>query len=120
MSEADLPPPEFSEVDGDGNSVRVILRNEFEHRKSFIDAEVEVPISAELYKKLSDRERSIVNYLAEHNIINVTEAANILGVQWRTAKKALESLISKEICEYLPAKRGQKAHNPSQKIRLKV
>lgn len=119
MSDARLPAPEFSEVDTAGNVVRVILRNDFEHRKSFIDASVEVPISADLYRSLSERERTVVNYLAEHSRINVTETKNVLGVHWTTAKKTIDALIDKSICEYAP-KHGQKARDPSLKIRLKT
>ncbi len=119
MSEAELPAPEFSEVDTDGNLVRVVLRNDLEHRKSFIDASVEVPISAALYQSLSERERTVVNYLAEHNQINVTEAKNLLGVHWTTAKKTIDALIRKQVCEYT-AKRGQKARDPSLRIKLRT
>ena len=118
MSAADLPAPEFSEVDTDSNQVRVTLRNDVEHRKAFIDAEIGVPISTELFKSLTERERTVVNYLAERKQINVTEAKQLLSVHWNTAKKVIDGLISKGICEY-EAKRGQKDRDPSRKIRLK-
>jgi ATP-dependent DNA helicase RecG len=119
MSEAELPAPEFSEVDTGGNLVRVTLRNDFEHRKTFIDASVEVPISADLYKSLTERERTLVNYLAEHREINITGAKNLLEIHWNTAKKTIEALVTKQVCEYV-TRRGKKAHDPSLKVRLKT
>jgi ATP-dependent DNA helicase RecG len=119
MSAAELPAPEFSEVDADGNMVRVILRNDIEHRKSFIDADIDVPISVDLYVSLTERERAIVNYLAEHRQINITEAKNILDVHWNTAKRTIDALIAKNICKYEP-RRGQKARDPTRTLTLKT
>jgi ATP-dependent DNA helicase RecG len=88
MAEAGLPDPQFSEVDLDGYLVRVTLRSE----------------TAESSRLLAtvDRESSddkIVAYLRAHKSISVTEAEKLLGVGWRTAKKTLEGLEQKGICE---------------------
>ena len=119
MTVAALPAPEFSEVHAEGNCVRVVLRNDLEHRKSFIDADIDVPISKELYAALSERERMLVNYLAEHRQMNVTDAARLLDVHWNTAKKLISGLIDKDVCEY-PPRRNQSARDPSQRVRLKA
>jgi ATP-dependent DNA helicase RecG len=97
MEEASLPPPLWEQKDLDGHLVRVTLRNEMELRREFIDASIETPISAELFKSLSDREKILINAAVGGRIINVTEAAMLLEVNWRTAKKVLDKLEAREL-----------------------
>lgn len=100
MDQAKLPSPEFTEAFNDGNSVKVILRNNVEQRKSFIDSEAKASLDESNYKLLGENEKKIVNYLAEYGSINTTEAGKLLGVSWPTSKKVITKLINMGFCKY--------------------
>lgn len=116
MEQASLPTPIWEQKDLSGHLVRVTLRNNVEHHKEFIDADVEVPISTEVYRSLSEREKTLINAIADGRTINVTDASKLLGVNWRTAKKTLESLECKEICKAVGNKGKQR--NPRSGYKL--
>ncbi|MES2253623.1 MAG: ATP-binding protein [Pseudomonadota bacterium] len=115
MLQANLPPPEFSQKQVDVLQVKVTLRNNVEHRKAFLNANVSDLVDEKTYSELSDDERMLINYVAEKKAINVTEAALLLEADWRVAKEALESLLGKSVFEV----RGGKPRASNRKYVLK-
>ena len=118
MEQASLPTPIWEQKDLDGHLVRVTLRNNVEHRKKFIDAKVEVPISVDLYNLLSEREKMLINAISDGQIINVTDTTKLLGVSWRTAKKILVKLTDMDVC--VAVKKSEKTRNPHSGYRLNI
>ena len=84
MNDAGLPEPEFSEVDLDGYLVRVTLRSSLR--------DVSSPTRATSTSTADAKVEKIVAHLGKHPNINVTEAEQVLGVGWRTAKATLDAM----------------------------
>lgn len=104
MNRLGLPEPVFSETTSTAAHVRVVLKNDVEHRRQFVDSDAFRVIGAGLSATLSEYERRIVNYVAEHSTINVTEAARLGGKRWQAAKKALSSLVERSILDHVHSK----------------
>lgn len=101
MTKLGLPNPLFQEIASTAAMVRLTLRNNVEHRKQFVDTDAFEVLGEEIASSLSDQERRIVNYVAEHQTINVTEAAKLTGVRWHTVKKALERLATRGVLDHI-------------------
>jgi ATP-dependent DNA helicase RecG len=87
MAEMNLPKPEFEQV---GSAlVRVTLRNNKKQRKVWIDAEASQVIGETLAKTLTADEKRVINFLAEHKIINVSQVQRLTSKTWPAAKKLL-------------------------------
>jgi hypothetical protein len=56
---------------------------------------------AELAGTLSEEEKRIVIFVAEHQKIKVTDAGLMLGVSWGTARRRLEQLNHRKILEHV-------------------
>lgn len=100
MAAAGLPVPEFSQKEQQEVShsrVRVTLRNDIEHRSKWVDKDAAAIVGAALAKTLSDNDKRMLNFVAEHGAINVTQAVRLTGVDWGTAKKALGKLEDRGI-----------------------
>jgi ATP-dependent DNA helicase RecG len=117
MQDLNLPAPIFQETEtGVGFSqVRVTLKNHIHQRKVWIDADVTSLLGEALAKSLSADEKRVINYLAEHKKINVTQCHRILShlAKWHTAKRLLQRLVDKGILEHVHSKtveRDNKAH----------
>lgn len=100
MVESELPAPEFAEKVSDYSTVRVTLRNNIKQRRAWIDAAVVSVVSPEIDKTLTDEERRVINYLAEHATINTTQAAKILDRGWQSTHRLLLRLQSKKLLKY--------------------
>jgi ATP-dependent DNA helicase RecG len=97
MQEANLPAPEFYQKEIGFHQVHVILRNNIEARKHFVDAGALKLIGEKVFNALSADEKQVINYVAEHRNINVSDANRILNRDWHTAKGILDSLVSRQI-----------------------
>lgn len=99
MASENLPPPVFSETDGQTHQVHVALKNKVDARKTFVDEGAIEVLGKTILEGLETSERLIVNYLAEHGKINVTQAHSLLQCSWRKARSVLNGLVDKGLCE---------------------
>lgn len=98
MSDANLPKPEFK---GTENSVSVTFRNEIANRTNSLDSEAYKVLGEAISFSLDDDEKKIVNYVIEHEHINVSDALRILSTTyWHTAKAKLQRLVQRGILEF--------------------
>ncbi|QCO17179.1 hypothetical protein D3869_18115 (plasmid) [Azospirillum brasilense] len=97
MKDANLPAPEFSQKEVGTHQVHVILRNNIEARKEFVDAGALKLIGETVYETLAQEEKQVINYVAEKGTINVSEASRLLHRDWSAAKNCLEGLANKQI-----------------------
>lgn len=101
MSQLGLPSPLFQEITATAAMVRLTLMNNVEHRSKFVDNEAFKVLGKELSEGLSEHERRIVNYVAERQTINVTEAMKLTSVRWHTIKQTLTSLTDRGILDHI-------------------
>jgi len=101
MTKLGLPAPLFKETTSTAGHVKLTLRNDVEHRRQFVDSDAFRLLGERLSSSLGPFERRIVNHLAEHGAINVTEAARLGGKRWQAAKKVLMSLTTKNILDHV-------------------
>jgi ATP-dependent DNA helicase RecG len=102
MREANLPDPIFAERTVGTFQVSVTLKNNEEHRKILVRAEAAVDINPEIYASLSESEKMIVNYLADQDRVNVTDAGLVIGMDWRGTKTILDELVKKRVVDRSP------------------
>jgi ATP-dependent DNA helicase RecG len=101
MEKFGLPAPVFTETTSTAALVKVTLRNDVEHRRQFVDSDAFKVLGEEISKTLNEFERRVVNYVAEHGAINVTEAARLGGKRWQAAKKTLAGLAERNILDHV-------------------
>lgn len=102
MEAMNLPKPEFSqkEVAAGFDSVRVTLRNNIKLRKVWVDSEADSRLG-KIARQLSSQELRIVNYVAEHGSINVTQAQKLFSQKrWHAAKRILTTMVSRGMLIY--------------------
>ena len=99
MREAKLPEPRFAQKREGVFQVEVTLRNDVEHRKAFVHADVADIINEDAYMKLGTAEKMVINSLADTGTVNVTEGAMLLSSDWRSAKAVLDGLLEAGILE---------------------
>lgn len=97
MLDANLPPPEFAQKEVGQHQVHVVLRNNIEARKEFVDSGALKIIGQTVYEQLSQDEKQVINFIAEKSAINVSDANRLLHRDWHTAKKILENLVTRGI-----------------------
>jgi ATP-dependent DNA helicase RecG len=112
MKDLDLPEPIFRQVSAGNPKVNVILKNNVEHRKVWLDSDVSKIVGETLFGQLSENEKRIVNYVAEYRRINVTDAVRITGKAWETCKHLLDRLCTRGILKHVHSKKEKdsKAH----------
>ena len=105
MAEVNLPTPEFqqSEVAAGYTSVRVTLRNKIKQRKVWVDSDVSRVIGEALTKELSQEEIRILNFVAEHGSINVSECQRLIPTiqTWHSAKRMLTKLAVRGVLRHI-------------------
>ncbi|MCY2988711.1 MAG: putative DNA binding domain-containing protein [Planctomycetota bacterium] len=92
MTAMGLPVPEFSQKEIEHSRVRVTLRNDIQHRTKWVDNDAIAIVGAAIARGLTDSQKRMINFVAEHKAINVTQAVRLTGLDWVTAKKALSKL----------------------------
>lgn len=97
MKEFGLPEPKFTQSSIDGISVRVVLENRIAFRKQYVDQRAIEVIGHEAFLSLSEKERLIVNFVAEHEKITVSDAGRIVKGGWKQVKAMLDILREKGI-----------------------
>lgn len=97
MLEASLPPPEFAQKEIGAHQVHVVLRNNIEARKEFVEAGALRVIGETVYESLSQEEKQIINLIAEKSAIHVSDANRLINRDWHTAKNILEGLVDRGI-----------------------
>lgn len=115
MLGAELPAPEFTQREIGTHQVHVIMRNNIEARKEFVEAGALKLLGEAVYEKLDGREKLIINFVAERGHINVSDANRILNKDWATAKKILDGLVNKEVL----IRRSTKQRDPSSRYILR-
>lgn len=101
MRSMSLPAPEFIQKEISGVVVRVTLRNNIAARKIFLDSDAAKLVGEAIFKTLSENERQVINYLAEHKFVNVSEAQQLTGRSWPFVKQMLANLASKGILHHI-------------------
>ena len=104
MRQANLPDPHFAQKKSGIFQVVVTLKNNQEFRKLYVRAEAAGSISSNLYDKLSESEKLVVNYLVEKERVDVTDAGLVVSKDWRATKKILDDMEEKKIIERSPGK----------------
>lgn len=97
MVALNLPNPEFAEKRQATPVVRVTLRNDVSHRKVWIDKDASDLVGVLLWKKLTDDERRIINFIAEHGAMSVSQVQHLTDKSWPASSKILQELESKGI-----------------------
>src|SRR5258708_14636811 len=88
MKAAKLPEPEFAQKEEISYSrVRVTLRNNIQQRRVWVDLDAVAIVGAALASTLNEKEKRIINFVAEHSKIKVVDAARLIETGWATAKK---------------------------------
>lgn len=105
MKSMNLPAPEFVQREVGGVAVRVTLRNNIAARKIFLDSDAAKVIGEAIFKTLTNDERQVINYLAENETINVSDAQRLLGKSWPYTKKLLAKLTDRGILIHVHNKR---------------
>lgn len=104
MRAANLPDPIYVQRTTGTFQVSVTLQNDHEHRKQFVRTEAVADINPDLYAALSESEKMIVNYLADQDRVNVTDAGLVIGMDWRGTKIVLDDLEKKNVISRSPGK----------------
>lgn len=107
MKDSELPPPEFTQKEVGHHQVHVTLRNNFEARKTFVDASAAKVLGEALFSKLEPREKMVVNYVAENGAVNVSDANRVLQCDWRTARNVLDRLAERGVLERVSSGRDR-------------
>lgn len=100
MLELSLPAPEFLQKEISHALVQVTLRNNIKQRKVWIDSDASAIVGEALSKVLSDDERRVVNFLAENEIINVSQVQRLTRRSWPYSKKLLGRLETMSLVEH--------------------
>ena len=101
MNKFGLPDPVFSQKEIGSALVQVILKNDIEHRKVFVDTDAFKALGENIAKNLNDIERRIVNFVVENRTINVSQAANLINRRWHFTKKVMSNLSYKGILDHV-------------------
>ncbi len=116
MKDMDLPSPEFSQENVGQSKVRVVLRNRINQRKQWVDSDIAERIGSRIVSELNEKEKLYLNFITVNGTMTVAEAQRIAGVDWKTAKKALQGLVTKDLLTHVHKhdgaydKRDSKAH----------
>jgi len=97
MSAMELPAPEFVQREYNYHSVLVKLRNDYQHRRVWIDADAVSVVGEVIFKTLSQDEKRAINLAAEHGEISVSDFQRLTQKTWHASKKILEGLKRKGI-----------------------
>ena len=94
-----LPMPRFEQKQINAGLVQVTLQNDIKHRKVWVDKDATEIVGSVLAELLTDHERRIINFIAEHGKISVSQAQRLTGKSWPSANKILKGLKQKGILD---------------------
>lgn len=109
MLSSNLPQPDFSQRESEhpGHTlVRVTLRNNIKQRRVWVDSDASSMIGEAKAKELTQEEHRAVNFVAEHQSINVSQLHQLIGRRWPYSKKLLMKLVRMGIFKHVH-KRGK-------------
>jgi len=106
MQEASLPDPRFNQIEGHSHQVHVLLENNIDSRRSYVENQFDRIISEKEFLALSPDERSLLNHLMHVSHANITHAALHLKKSWPTAQKAINGLLERDLIKEI-SKRGK-------------
>jgi len=101
MVESKLPEPEFKQAEFGHAIVRVTLRNNIKQRRAWIDRDVSRLVSEAIAADLTEDEKRVLNWVAEHDEVTISDAQKLLATHWQNARKLLLGLAKKRICQYI-------------------
>lgn len=112
MKTANLPPPEFRQVQRDNLSVICTIRNNISDRSNSLDSDAYKKLGQSVAFSLNIEERKIINYLIEHGKISVSGALRIVSTtRWHTARTMLRNLEERGILDYVSSGKPRDAHS---------
>lgn len=117
MEELSLPLPEFSQKETSHASVKVVLRNNIEHRKVWLDSDATAIVGAVIFKQLSTYEKRVINCAAEYKSIGVSQTQRLTGLSWPASKKLLDNLVGRGLL--IHKKRDQLDRDPQARYYLR-
>ena len=100
MTAMGLPTPEFEQKEINYGLVRVTLRNNIKYRKAWIDKDASTVVGAAIASGLDENERRIINFIAEHGPISVSQVQRLTQKTWPAASKMLKRLVEQGILDY--------------------
>lgn len=113
-----LPEPKFVEnKDGGGNLYVTLYNNSAQRSRSVPRDAARSLVPSEVYNDLSEDDKTIIRFLAEHEKITVSQASRITERDWGTAKKRLLQLVEKDVL--IHRRRKDAKHDPSAHFILK-
>src|SRR5262249_32182898 len=95
------PDPIFLQKEIGSALVQVVLKNDIEHRKMFVDSDAFRALGEPIAKTLNEYERRIVNFVVENRAINVKQASELIARRWHFTKKILTSLTERGILSHV-------------------
>jgi ATP-dependent DNA helicase RecG len=99
MKAMGLPEPIFAQKEIGTALVQVVLKNDVEHRKEFVDTDAFLALGPRIARSLNEYERRIINFVIENRTINVTQASGLINRRWHFTKKTLTNLIDRGILD---------------------
>ncbi len=97
MEAMELPPPEFVQMKGNHHTVVVRLRNEYKHRKVWLDSDAITVVGEALFTTLTQDEKRAINFIAEHGEISVSNLQRLTQRTWHSARDLLKGLVDRGI-----------------------
>ncbi len=97
MLKADLPAPEFSQIESNGHKIRVTLGNTMASTSEKLINKIS---ASDVIDKLSREELIIIRYILDHKTITVPIAAEIIGRSPPTANKIINHMVGKDLIEF--------------------
>jgi ATP-dependent DNA helicase RecG len=104
MQDLQLPPPIFTESAATNPYFKVVLKNNVEHRKRWLDSDAKRIVGEVVFQTLKEHELRMINYVAEYGSISVTDAVRITGKAWGTCKDLLMKLVERGILKHVHQK----------------
>jgi ATP-dependent DNA helicase RecG len=101
MTSLSLPLPEFAQKQPNAPVVVVTLRNNVKQRRVWIDKNASGLVGEVVWDSLSENEKRIINFIAEHNEITVSGVQRLTFLTWQASKGLLESLKFKGVIEHV-------------------
>jgi len=108
MKKNKLPDPEFRQEEVGHAVVRVTLRNNIKQRKMWIDADISKLIGEAIARDLTEEEKRVLNFVAEHNEISVSQVQRLTQRSWPASRKLIAGLEEKGLMLRVRKTKGDK------------